>query len=235
MIRAIAAERAAPEPPAIEEATDTIEVTTRPIARAAENEAEPLTDSATVTTPDIGLEPTAAPTKPGRQNQIMIGMGIGIVLAIGLGLVALVTRSREAPAPPSVALPTDSLAPSLTPSPSPAPERPLANQIRVVADRPIAKLKIGNRLVAIAPPERDVTVRLTDQELARNERVEATSDDGKKMSLELDGTADTIDIDFSSAEQKPRRIVGFAGPKPPPPAPTGSTRAPLAPNPYGKK
>jgi hypothetical protein len=48
----------------------------------------------------------------------------------------------------------------------------------------------------------------------------------------VDGTADIIDIDFSSAEQKPRRTQ-----RAPALAPQKTTpeRAPLAPNPYGQK
>ena len=185
-------------------------------ARAADDapHSEPVTEAATVTAAEHSVTRATAraqdPADRVRRDRVR---AIGLVV-----LVVVLARSDKrgaAHADGSAATPTGPPRPSC-PAPwrrveTPTAPAQLANQIRVVADRPIAKLRIGSRLVAIAPPEKDVTVRLTDQELAARERVEAVAADGTHMALEIDGTADTLDIDFSSAKQAPHARTPSAG------------------------
>jgi eukaryotic-like serine/threonine-protein kinase len=206
-----------------------------PIAPALSSEpsSEPLTEAATVTTPR-SIPAPQVPAPGGRSRTAVPVLAAAGLLALGALGFMLGTRSEPAqPAPGGSALPAASAErPAQPPAPSVEPPALRNNQIRVIADRPISRLRIGNRLIALAPAERDVTIRLTDSELEKDERIEAVAKDGRKMMLTVDGTADIIDIDFSSAQQKPRRAAL---------PPAGATakpstgRAPLAPNPYGKR
>lgn len=220
------------------EGTETLEMSTRAQAPVEEPEKPPGEATSVQTPPPMAA---VAGEPPKRHRGPLIGAAVaGGAMILGLiGWAA--TRASSSDVETSTAEPaaasSESSAQVVVPVPSAAPSPAVADQIRVIADRPIARLRIGSRLVAFAPPEQDVTIRLTREELASRETVEATSGDGRKMKLEIDGTAEVIEIDFSSAVQRPRRPVYTGGVKAvaPTPKPSTSARVPLAPNPWAKQ
>ena len=196
---------------------------------------EPVTEAATVTAP---LRSPKARRSGARIAAVIITAGILGVL----GFVLLRAKSHPAGAAggeASEALPaTETAAANRTPAQAPlssAPPtssaQPSSPELRVVADAPIARLRIAGRTIALAPPERDVTVNLTAGERQSVDRLEATSADGRRVTLGLDPSSGSVKIAFPAADRDAPRPKA-AMPHPPAESTPTGVRPRLAPSPY---
>jgi eukaryotic-like serine/threonine-protein kinase len=142
----------------------------------------------------------------------------------------------DAAAPPIHSAAALAAASTSAPSPAPSSGPPL---LTVRASAAIASLRVGERVIAMAPPAREVEVRLSDAERDSTLRIEAATADGQRASTQLAPGIPSVDLVFAAAPRPsiapPRRA--------PPPADRPDRRAQssadgpprLAPSPFGNR
>jgi eukaryotic-like serine/threonine-protein kinase len=184
--------------------------------------------------------PTLPPGVAARSRRgrfIWLSVAAATAGAAAIALFALGGPSPESPAAAAssgaqTGSPQVSLAPlgSAAPPPpsAPAPAAPSDKPLAVQANAPIAKLQIDGRSIQIPKPTRQLSVPLDAAERRETLAVEAASSDGRRVSVEVAGDTEKLEISFP-------RAVGVA--RPPGPVRSSTPKRPdppgLAPTPYG--
>jgi len=180
-----------------------------------------------------------APVLPRRRPTMPFVVGGAVIVAGGAALVLAATQS---PAPPPAAPPADpTTAAAEVPSAPPASTR--AAQIALSADAPIAQVRVGERVIAIASPSRSVTIELLTGEQPEQIALEIVAVDGRRVALEPprlrsgvdDAASGPVEVSFAgtgtSGKAAARAQRPVRGGKPAPEH-SGTT---LLPSPYEKK
>ena len=194
---------------------------------------EPVTEAATV----------AAPLRSAkvRRTGVRVWGAIAALTAMTVGILIATRPKSEAPAVTGSegsetqaprAVETMEHEPTGEPAPIASAQNGVAPspELRVVADAPIARLRIASRTIALAPPERDVTVNMTAGERKSVDRLEATSSDGRRVTLRVDPSSESVELHFPAVDRdapRPRAL-----PHPPAESPAPGARPRLAPSPY---
>jgi serine/threonine-protein kinase len=165
----------------------------------------------------------------GRRRRLAVTAGsVAVVAGVALWAVSALlgggAGSETASSAPGEAAPADPAAasqarapaaPGTTTAPATAAAAPQASArsaLTVQANAPIAQLRLGERVIAVASPSKSVTVELLPEERGQSLSVQAIAVDGRRALAEnVSGAAALVTFDSASkAAAKPRKPSGGA-------------------------
>jgi len=167
-----------------------------------------------------GSLPNDGPASPGtttlarrRRRVFAVGTASAAVLSVVVAALALARGGggSAAPSPPDLSAAPPEAAPASGESPPPPPDEPSARppdpppnaSLRVRADRPIKRLRIGRRIVDVAVPVVAVEVPLLPDEFGKPLVLEATAESGATAQTDVGEHDGTVSIRFPGGARPP--------------------------------
>jgi eukaryotic-like serine/threonine-protein kinase len=185
--------------------------------------------------------PAAVPPRA-RAGRAPWVIGITAAIAASAGAITLTITSGNEPAPAAdaastlsafvpaataVPAPTESAGAKRAPVPSPRTSPDLSS-VELRSDAPIARVRIGSRVITVAPAASAVLLPLRREEREIETRADVTAADGRTAGVALTPDATTVEVVFPGAARSPRG-------RPAPGALPAPTVEPLAPSPYSDR
>lgn len=201
-------------------------------AIARENDASSLGDSPIAMPEDATVvdrrAASSVPPPPPRNRRSWLFAAGAAALLVGGGLAAATTRSTSEPA--TASLPATAAPPVEVPIQAPSAPAPERSILRVLADSPVAQLRLGDRDIVLAEPVNSPEIALSADERGRALTLRAIARDGRRTELQLEPDQREVRVTFPAPA--PAAVPPPAVRRPIRPEPTSGPG--LADSPYGQ-
>ena len=182
-----------------------------PVASAASAaSAVPMTAEHTMTAETVMDPSRVLPSQPqlggsGRRARVAAtAASIAVVAGVALWAVSSL-RAGDAGSDPRSTAPGEA-AQATTPATAVAAEAPARSALSIQADAPIVQLRLGERVIAVAPPSKSVTVELLPDERGQSLSVQAFAADRRSALAEnVSGATALVTFDRAGSTAAPPR------------------------------